>query len=184
MKQGDCAAAARGQGAETQDRGGRCCPMPKPSGSFALALSCAALAGCVTTTAMPRPEFAQRAPPRAGQDEIELLAGITGTLAIQDGCLGVLVGGLEEPLFTTVVWPWNAELERDGSNWRVRNVQTQQTIGLGEELEGSGGYASPSDRESLSRYNRFLKHDLSTVCAAKGTFSLNRGFGPGTRSAP
>ena len=96
----------------------------------------------------------------------------------------MLVGSLEEPFFTTLVWPWNAKPERAESGWRVRNVQTQQTVGLGEELSGSGGYASPDDRDSLSRYNRFLTRDLSTICAAKGTFSLNRGFGPGKRTAP
>ena len=133
---------------------------------------------CVTLNQADRPEFAQRAAPRAGQAEIELLAGLSGTLAIEDDCLGVEVDRGAERFFVTLVWPWNARLESNEGRWQVRNVQTGEVIRVGEAIEGSGGFSGDFDPAGLRSYNRMLTRDLSERCA-KSIFSLNREFGRG-----
>ena len=143
---------------------------------FAFA-SIVALAGCVTPLPADAPEFSQRAAPREGQNEIELLAGFSGRLAIQDDCLGAVgVRGGDET-FVTIVWPYNAQLERDGPSWRVRNTQSGATIRVGQRIEGSGGYMGEFDAASLDQFNRFLTRKLGEGCASKGFFTLNRDFG-------
>lgn len=140
-----------------------------------------ALTGCVTASvAIPEPEFSQRAAPRPGQDEIELLAGLRGRLAIEDNCLGVTaVRGDDDQSFTGIVWPWNARLEPFGGSWRVVNTQTGATISVGQVLKGGGGFGPGRNASELREFNRYLTRDLSARCDAKGTFSLNREFGPG-----
>ena len=137
--------------------------------------------GCATTSeAVSQPEFSQRAASRPGQDEIELLAGLRGRLAIQDGCLGVTaIRGDDDESFTTIVWPWNARLELSGAGWRVVNVQTGASIEVGQTISGSGGFGGNPDSAELRAFNRYLARDLSVRCAVKGFFTLNRDFRPG-----
>lgn len=140
-----------------------------------------ALSGCVTApVAIAKPEFSQRAAPRPGQDEIELLAGLRGRLSIEDGCLGVkAVFGNDHESFTTIVWPWNARLEPSGASWRIVNVQTGASIAVGQVIDGGGGFGGGADATELRAFNRYLTRDLSAKCAAKGFFTLNREFRPG-----
>ena len=142
-------------------------------------IASASLAACATLHAMPRPEFAQRASPPPGQYEIELLAGLSGGLAVVDGCLGVSSRFGNDGSFSTLVWPGNASLESSPEGWRVRNRDTGETIGIGETIVGGGGFSGPFDAQLLREYNRMLTSDLSEKCAAKGVFSLNKDFRPG-----
>lgn len=148
-------------------------------------LAFATLVGCSTSWKTAKPEFTQRAAPGQGQSEIELLARIEGTLAIDydSWCLGVITAGGNGTQFTTIVWPSNAELQWASGRWQVENTQTGETIIVGSKLRGSGGYLGDFDAQSLRRYNRFLAENLSADCAAKGAFVLNREFRP-VKSTP
>lgn len=146
-------------------------------GAAALALLSA---GCASLAASPAPEFSQRAAPRPGQDEIELLAGLEGRLAIEDGCLGVSAFRGDRADFVTIVWPWNAALESaPGGGWQVRQTQSGAIIPVGAAIRGGGGFGGTFDDAWLRDYNRHLTRKLSARCAAKGTFALNRDFRPG-----
>ena len=134
------------------------------------------IAACVTPLPPGAPEFAQRAAPPEGQNEIELLAGFNGRLAIRDNCLGAVSVYPEADTFVTIIWPSSARLVRDGNSWRVNNTANGESIRVGERISGGGGYAGKHDRETLKLYNRFLTRKLSIACAQFGTFSLNRDF--------
>ena len=137
------------------------------------------LGACVGMPTEPRPEFPRRAAPPPGQYEIALLAGISGRLAIVDGCLGIAADYERDPAFVTLVWPANAVLETGPAGWQVENRDTGERVQLGGKLIGSGGFSGGLDAESLRDYNRMLTSKLSANCAAKGVFSLNRDFRPG-----
>lgn len=145
--------------------------------SFLITAACAKLAACATVPQIvPRPEFPQRAAPREGQSEIELLAGLDARVAIRDGCLGVVPLNDPEGYFRTIIWPAGAGLERDDMGWIVRNTQNGEIVRVGGKLSGSGGNIGDFTGEELSRYNRYLTRDLSARCAAFGAFTLNADF--------
>ena len=134
------------------------------------------IAACVTPLPAGAPEFAQRPAPREGQNEIELLVGISGTLAIRDDCLGAELHYSDGDRFVMLVWPSSAQLVRDGNSWLVKNASNGESIRVGQELTGGGGFWGDQDKESLKRTNRYLTRKLSMNCAQFGTFSLNRDF--------
>lgn len=155
--------------------------MMRPVGLLAV---CTILAACAASSMWPRPELAQRPAPRPGQHEIELLAGIEGTLATGGGaegrsCLGIIPAHAEAPSFVAIVWPSNARAVRVDGKWGVENGATGQTIAIGDRLRGGGGFAGKFDADSLRSYNRSLTSTLSAGCAANPVFILNRDFAPG-----
>lgn len=138
-----------------------------------------ALGGCAAIDPERPPEFSQRPKPPAGQFEIELTAGFAGRLAIEDGCIGFVARFGETERFTTLVWPWNARLERAATGWQVRRTDNGAIFAIGGPLVGGGGFLPDLSTEELRRYNRSLARPLSRVCAAKGAWTLNRDFHPG-----
>jgi hypothetical protein len=134
---------------------------------------------CASQVPLDAPEFVQRAAPREGQNEIALLAQFKGRLAIEDGCLGAVGPRGEDDSFVTLVWPFNARIERDGNSWRVRNERSGETIKLGQIIKGGGGFRGAMGRDELRDYNRSLTSKLSRDCADKGTFGLNKDLGRG-----
>lgn len=142
------------------------------------AIASVALTGCATTRFPPRPEFSQRPKPPEGQYEIELTAGFNGRLAIEDGCLGFVGDFGEIERFTTLVWPWNARLERSATGWQVRRTDNGTVFLVGGPLVGGGGFLPDLTGDELRRYNRSLTRKLSPECAAKGAWTLNRDFRP------
>lgn len=134
------------------------------------------IAACITPLPADAPEFAQRAAPKEGQNEIELLAGFNGRLAIKDDCLGAISVYGRRDSFVTIVWPANAKLERADRSWQVVNEANGQVIKVGEKISGGGGYAGDFNNAALKEYNDYLARDLSAKCAQYGSFSLNRDF--------
>ena len=137
-----------------------------------------ALSGCVTPIGGGL-ELAQRPKPEDGQSEIELLAGMGGTLAEREGCIGLEFPYLEGDSFVTIVWPWNVDIERSLGSWTLRDTLTGTVYAPGDVIEGGGGFFGIERDADRRRYNRGLVRKLSAKCAAYDTATLNRDFTKG-----
>ena len=124
-------------------------------------------------------ELAQRPKPKDGQFEIELLAGMSGTLAEREGCIGLELIYREGKPFVTIVWPWNVEIERSLGSWTLRDTLTGTVYAPGDVIEGGGGFFGIEGDLDRRRYNRGLVRKLSAKCAAYDIATLNRDFTKG-----
>ncbi|MBD3775180.1 MAG: hypothetical protein IE921_16545, partial [Rhodobacteraceae bacterium] len=134
--------------------------MNSPGNSIALAMAMALglmVSACETVAPdEQRPQFAQRAAPRAGQAEIELLAGLDARLARRGPCLGIVPRGDPDGEFTTIVWPANARLDQDEQGWFVRNAANGTVLRIGSRIRGGGGHIGELSGEALRRFNHYL----------------------------